>query len=136
MGFDTTRMADHHTGPHGGHIGRARIDGRPGIGVLQVWRGQHGQKLEYAGTWRHDLEDAPQDGEREAFERALREGRTLRFEGRLDDPGQPEKETVTAQVRISSLSEYAYVVDPDDPRSPTVRVTLVNFRPVEELQGV
>lgn len=136
MGFDTTRMADNGAARHEGHIGQARIDGHLGLGVLQVWRGQHGQKLQYAGTWRHDLKDAPQDGEREAFEQALQEGRALRFEGAFDDPGQPGKVTVTTEVRISSLSDYAYLVDPDDPRSPTVSVTVVNFRPVDELQGV
>ena len=119
-----------------GPIGEARLVGHPGVGVLQVWRGQHGQALEYAGTWRHDLEDPAGAGEREDFERAMREGRAVPFEGRLYDPGQPEKATIHTSVRISSIGEYAYRVRPDDPQSATVQVMMVNFRPVDEIEGV
>jgi len=119
-----------------GPIGESRLVGHPGVGVLQVWRGRHGQALEYAGTWRHDLEDPAGAGEREDFERAMREGRAVPFDGRFDDPGQPQKARVQADVRISSIGEYLYRVEPDDPDSEAVRVVLVNFRPVGEVEGV
>lgn len=116
-----------------GHVGSSRLIHRSGIGVLQVWRGQHGQKLQYVGSWRHELNDPEDAGEREELDRAMREGRSVRFEGLLDDPGQPGRETVSTDVRISSMSEFEYVVEPDDPHSATVKVRLVNFRPVGEL---
>lgn len=119
-----------------GHGSEARLVGHPGVGVLQVWRGQHGQALEYAGTWRHELRDPADESERRDLERAMREGRPLPFDGRLDDPGQPQKASVHADVRISSIGEYLYRVDPDDPDSETVPVVLVNFRPVGEVEGV
>lgn len=115
---------------------RARLAGRPGVGTLQVWRGQHGQKLEYAGTWRRELEDGAADTDLEEFGSAFREGRALRFEGRLDDPARPEDGDVSTDVKISSISRYAYRIDPKDPASATVEVVLVNFRPVDELPGV
>lgn len=116
-------------------VGRSRLIGHRGVGVLQVWRGQHGQTLEVAGSWRHELDDPEDAGELEALQGALRDGRAVRFEGRLSDPGHPERDTVSVEVRISSMSEFDYVVEPEDPRSPTVHVRLVNFRPVGGIDG-
>lgn len=135
MDGDTISTADR-SARHPAHVGRATLVGHPGVGVLQVWRGQHGQKLEYAGTWRRELDDGAVTDDRQEFEQAMRAGQAVRFEGVLDDPGQPERDSVAADVLISSISSYAYLVDPEDPRSRRVDVTLVNFRPVEEVPGV
>lgn len=122
------------TGPEqGGRMGEARLADRPGAGTLQVWRGQRGETLEYAGTWRRGLERGADPADVEALEKARREGRTVRFEGRLDDPEQPRRKEVAVPVEIRSLGRYPYVLDPSDPSSPTVDVLLVNFRPVEEV---
>jgi hypothetical protein len=130
-----TKTANGTTRPTG-HSSEARLVGHPGVGVLQVWRGQHGQALEYAGTWRHELREPAGESERRDLERAMREGRAVPFDGRFDDPGQPQKASVHADVRISSIGEYLYRVEPDDPDSETVPVVLVNFRPVGEIEGV
>lgn len=119
-----------------GRGSEARLVGHPGVGVLQVWRGQHGQALEYAGTWRHELREPAGESERRELERAMREGTPVPFDGSFDDPGQPDKASVHADVRISSIGEYSYLVRPDDPNSETVQVVLVNFRPVGEIEGV
>ncbi len=99
--------------------------------MLQVWRDRHGQPLEYAGTWRHDLQDPAGAEERGELERAMREGSAVPFEGTLSDPGRPEQGSIRTSVRISSMGEYAYLMDPDDPQSVTVQVMLVNFRPAD-----
>ena len=136
MALESGTMAVNGKARSGGPIGEARLVGHPGVGVLQVWRGQHGQALDVAGTWRHDLHDQAGAGEREDLERALREGRPVPYEGTLYDPGQPEKATIRTSVRISSIGEYAYLVEPEDPQSATVQVVLVNFRPVDDIEGV
>ncbi len=118
-----------------GFIGEARLVGHPGVGVLQVWRDRHGQALEYAGTWRHDLQDPAGAEERGELERAMREGRAIPFEGTLYDAGQPGQEIIRTRVRISSMGEYDYRIDPDDPQSVTVQVMLVNFRPVDGVEA-
>ncbi len=132
--------ATHGTGPRDprrlGRPPRATLIGHRGVGLLQVWRGRLGEKLEYAGTWRHELEEGHDPGEDEELERAMRERRPVPFEGALDDPGQPGLAAVSAEVLISSISSYAYLVDPEDPGSRRVNVTLVNFRPKDELPGV
>lgn len=128
--------AGHHVARRLGRPTRATLVGHRGVGVLQVWRGRLGQKMAYAGTWRHELEDGHDPGVDAELERAMREHRPVPFEGALDDPGQPGLDMVSAEVLISSISSYAYLVDPEDPASRRVDVTVVNFRPKDELPGV
>lgn len=110
---------------------RCVLNGRSGVGALQVWRGQHGQVLGVSGSWRLELDGSAAPPALDELRSALSEGRAVRFEGRLEDAGRSESGSVTAEVRLSSIGTYRYVLHPNDGDSPTVDVTIVNFRPVD-----
>lgn len=110
----------------------ARLAGQSGVGTLRVWRGQHGQVLGYAGSWRLELSETNGVASLDALRAAHADGRTVRFQGSLDDPGKGEAGAVDAEVRISSIGTYQYQLSPGDPNSKTVDVTLVNFIPVQD----
>jgi len=148
-------------GSRGTGPGRARLNGLAGVGSLLVWRGQHGQVLALAGSWRLELNGGDGAATLEDLRRAMQEGRSVRFEGRLLDPGRAGAAApdgagggadaaapagaeaadgvgaafatpVDTTVRISSIGTYRYLLHPRDPESPAVDVTMVNFRPVDD----
>lgn len=111
---------------------RCRLGGRAGVGSLKVWRGQHGQILSVAGSWRPELDGVAAPGGYEELRASLADGGPVRFEGPLDDAGGNGPDSVTAQVRISSIGTYRYVVNPNEANSPVLDVTIVNFRPLDD----
>lgn len=116
---------------HGATMGPARLGGVPGIGTLQVVRGQRDEVLEVLGTWRPDRPDR----EVGSLEEAARLGTQLEYDGHYDDPGDGRRDHVTARVTVSSWGTYAFdaVDDPpvgaeDGEATPTF--TLFNLRTV------
>lgn len=120
-------------GSNGAAPGGARLAGQTGVGSLRVWRGQHGQVLGFAGSWRRELSSSNGAADLEALRAAHADNRTVRFQGSLEDPGKDEVTPVDAEVRISSIGTYRYLLNPGDPGSKSVDVTLINFLPVQDL---
>ena len=82
------------------------LGGVPGIGTLQVVRGQRrGDVLEVLGTWR--LKD-DEEGDVGALEAALESGETVTYKGKLDDPEEPERYEIEVEVKVLSIETYTY----------------------------
>lgn len=87
-------------------MGEARPAGIPGTGTLQVARGGQGNVLDVVGTWRLNRELMAQDTSR--LVSAYEAGEAVWCEGKLDDPVQRKGGPVKVEVKISSVSTYAY----------------------------
>ena len=88
------------------------LGGVPGIGTLQVVRGQRrGDILEVLGTWR--LED---DEERDvsALHEKLESSETVTYKGKLDDPDEPGRDEIEVEVNILSIETYTYEGEEDE----------------------
>ena len=100
------------------------LGGVSGIGTLQVVRGQRrGDVLEVLGTWR--LKD---DNEQDvsALQKALESGETILYKGKLDDPGEPDKDEIEVEVKVLSIETYTYEGEEEDEAGP--ERTLYNYR--------
>lgn len=107
----------------GAAMSEASLAELPGVGTLQVWRGQREDVLEIRGTWRAQAGTDPSE-----IYRRLEDKDTLVYEGALDDPSLTERQNVRAEVRVSSMSSYHLGDDPETPR------VYVNFLPTEPEQ--
>ncbi len=104
------------------------LGGVPGIGTLQVVRGQRrGNVLEVLGTWRLKDDDAEQDVK--TLERALESGETVTYKGKLDDPDEPERDEIEVEVKILSIETYIYEGEEEDTEAEAgPERTLYNYR--------
>ena len=104
------------------------LGGVPGIGTLQVVRGQRrGDVLEVLGTWR--LKD-DEEGDVGALEAALESGETVTYKGKLDDPDEPERDEIEVEVKVLSIETYTYEGEEDEVGPER---TLYNYRLSGEL---
>ncbi len=105
------------------------LGGVPGIGTLQVVRGQRrGDILEVLGTWR--LKD---DDERDVsgLHERLESSETVTYKGKLDDPDEPERNEIEVEVNILSIETYTYEGEEEGKAGP--ERTLYTYRLSGEL---
>ncbi len=100
------------------------LGGVPGVGTLQVVRGQRrGDILEVLGTWRLKEDDEQDVSE---LKERLESGKTVTYKGKLDDPDEPEKDEIEVEVKILSIETYTYEGEEEDDAGP--ERTLYNYR--------
>lgn len=86
----------------------AKLANIPGLGIIQVVRTQDGDLLELIGTWRlENNEDSDAHELKHAYERQ----QSVRYEGRVSDPLQPDAVAVGVDIRILSIRSYAHTSD-------------------------
>lgn len=114
----------------GAEVGDSLLDGIRGSGTIQVVRGRHRDVVEVLGSWRPHDESA----DTSSLERAAENDEPVRFEGRLDDPADPDRTRVVGSFVITSYGDYRYDATlPEGEEGPVLR--LFNLRPADDEPG-
>lgn len=108
----------------GAEMGEARLAGIGGLGTLQVVRDGNGRRIHLEGTWRPYDEGTDVS----SLDANVDARSPVRYEGKLHDPSDPQRDTCSVDVVITSRGDYSYDArDEDDGRT----LAVFNFRPVE-----
>lgn len=133
MSFNMDDLSDD-TVTQSAETGPAELGGFAGRGTLQVVRGAQGEVTEVSGTWH--LAAGQAGGDLRALEDAHEQGTPVVYEGRLDDPADPERTEVKMAVLISSVGHYTLDAPRDgetlEDRAAEPELRFFNFHPQEE----
>lgn len=131
MSFDMDGLSEDEVTPNA-ETGPAELGGVPGLGTLQIVRGHEGEVLDVIGTWHLVAGEAGRD--LHALEEAYEQGDPVVYEGKLDDPADPERREVKLEVRISSVGRYPMDAQQskeqrDEESEPVPELRFFNFHP-------